>query len=281
MKAQRLLQIILPLLLQTIVSRGQEYKLLQVPSGLTEINPNNGIEKFVTIKVLFDNYTNSDKFKTGWGYSILIEGIEKNVLFDAGADPEILKSNIKMMGIDPVKIDMIVLSHEHGDHTDGMTAISDSKKEMPVLIPVAFSDIFKKMVNDLGLVPLLVKDPVKICIDLYSSGEFSGPIPEQALVLNTKQGLVVMTGCSHPGIVEMLKEIKTRFGKNVYLVLGGFHLLEKSENEMEKIILEMKSLGVVKCGATHCTGLKQIKMFRDAFGINFVELGAGYKLVIN
>jgi 7,8-dihydropterin-6-yl-methyl-4-(beta-D-ribofuranosyl)aminobenzene 5'-phosphate synthase len=76
-----------------------------------------------------------------------------------------------------------------------------------------------------------VKEPVKICTNLYSSGEFSSPIPEQALVLNTRLGLVVMTGCSHPGIVEMLKEIKSKFNKNIYTVFGGFHLLDKSGSQ--------------------------------------------------
>ena len=90
-----------------------------------------------------------------------------------------------------------------------------------------------------------------------------------------------MTGCSHPGIVEMLKEIKSKFNKNVYLVFGGFHLLEKSDNEMNKIIEDMKSLGVVKCGATHCTGTKQTEMIKEAFGTNFLELGVGNTIVLN
>ena len=131
-----------------------------------------------------------------------------------------------------------------------------------------------------NLEPLLVRKPAKICENLFTSGEFDYQIPEQALVLNTKQGLIVMTGCSHPGIVEMLKEIKSTFNKNIYMVFGGFHLLQKSDKEMETIISEMKALGVVKCGATHCTGEKQIKMFREAFGENYFELGVGNTIMI-
>jgi 7,8-dihydropterin-6-yl-methyl-4-(beta-D-ribofuranosyl)aminobenzene 5'-phosphate synthase len=99
--------------------------------------------------------------------------------------------------------------------------------------------------------------------------------------LNTKKGLVVMTGCSHPGIVEMLKEVKSTFNKNIYMVFGGFHLLEKSENEMKEIIEDMKALGVVKCGATHCTGVKQTQMIKEAFGTNFFELGVGNNIILN
>jgi 7,8-dihydropterin-6-yl-methyl-4-(beta-D-ribofuranosyl)aminobenzene 5'-phosphate synthase len=65
------------------------------------------------------------------------------------------------------------------------------------------------------------------------------------------------------------------------MVFGGYHLMEKSEEEMNTIISAMKALGVVKCGATHCTGDEQIKMFRNAFSENYFELGAGNTIVIN
>ncbi len=260
---------------------GQEYKVMQDPEGLKGIQSDSGIEKPVTIRVIYDNYPKVEGLKTGWGFSIALEGLEKYVIFDTGADQKIFENNFRKMGLNVKKTDIVVLSHEHGDHTEGLPFIARNTKGIPVLFPYSFSDQFKKEVRASGLEPLLIKDPVRICSGLYSSGEFSGPIPEQCLVMDTKNGLVVMTGCSHPGIIEMLKEIKAKFGKNIYLVSGGFHLLEKSEQEMQKIIQEMKSLGVVKCGATHCTGKKQIEMIRDAYGINFVELGVGNTIVIN
>jgi len=78
-----------------------------------------------------------------------------------------------------------------------------------------------------------------------------------------------------------LKQIKSVFSKNIYMVFGGFHLLDKSKKEMDEIITEMKAIGVEKCGGTHCTGENQIKQIKDAFGANFVELGAGNSIVIN
>ena len=272
--------ILVILSLQAHVS-GQNYKFLKDPDGLTEISSINGIDVPIKIKVVYDNYVKADGLKSDWGYSIVIEGLDKVILFDTGADPDIFESNLKIMGIDPKKIDLLVLSHEHGDHTAGIPAFVKMQKDIPVIIPGSFSESFKMKMVESGLEPLLVKEPVKICTNLYSSGEFSGPIPEQALILNTKQGLVVMTGCSHPGIVEMLKEIKSTFNKDIYMVFGGFHLLQKSDNEMNEIIDAMKALGVVKCGATHCTGGKQTQMIREAFGTDFFELGAGNTIVIN
>ena len=275
-----LLSTLVILFLQANVS-GQDFKFLKDPAGLNGISAVNGIENPVTIRVVYDNYVKSDGLKADWGYAIVIEGLDKYILFDTGANPDIFESNFKKMGIDAGKIDFLILSHEHGDHTDGIPAFVKLKNDIPVIIPCSFSDQFKKKMVKSGLEPLLVKEPVKICTNLYSSGEFSGPIPEQALVLNTKQGLVVMTGCSHPGIAEMLKEIKSTFNKNIYMVFGGFHLLQKSDNEMKKIIDDMKALGVVKCGATHCTGVKQTEMIKEAFGNNFIELGAGNTIVLN
>ena len=281
MKTAKFLSITLVGLLLQFHVWGQDFEFLKDTAGLNGITAINGIENPVTIEVVYDNYVKIDGLKSHWGYSVVIEGLDKYILFDTGADPDIFESNFKKMGINAGKIDFLVLSHEHGDHTEGIPAFVKLKKDIPVIIPYSFSEKFKKNLVKSGLKPLLVKEPVKICTNLYSSGEFSGPIPEQALVLNTKLGLVLMTGCSHPGITEMLKEIKSTFNKNIYMVFGGFHLLQKSDNEMKKIIDDMKALGVVKCGATHCTGVRQTEMIKEAFGRNFIELGVGNTIVIN
>jgi 7,8-dihydropterin-6-yl-methyl-4-(beta-D-ribofuranosyl)aminobenzene 5'-phosphate synthase len=278
MKTTRILLIFL--LLINIEAFGQDYRFLKDPDGLKGVTANNGIETAVTIKVVYDNYVHTDGLAADWGYAIVIEGLDKNILFDTGAKPDVFESNFKKMGLNAEKIGFLVLSHEHGDHTGGIPAFAKMKKGIPVVIPYSFSDSFKKKMTGLGYEPLQVNEPVKICDNLYSSGEFSGLIPEQALVLNTKNGLVVMTGCSHPGIVKMLTEIKSKFNKNIYMVFGGFHLLEKSDDEMKSIIEGIKAIGVVKCGATHCTGVKQTEMIKEAFKTDFVELGAGNTIII-
>ncbi len=281
MKTKKILSVLTVILLLQARSFGQDYPLLSNREGLSSVASSDGITKPVTVRVIYDNYTRVDSLTAHWGYSVVIEGLEKMILFDTGTKPDIFASNFRKMGLDASEIDLLVLSHEHGDHTGGISSFVKMKTDIPVIIPHSFTKEFKQRMDSLGLKPLLVKEPATICENLYTSGEFDFPLAEQALVLNTKQGLVVMTGCSHPGIVEMLKEIKSSFNKNIYMVFGGFHLLEKSEEEMDAIISGMKALGVVKCGATHCTGDKQIKMFRDAFGGNYFELSAGNTIEIN
>jgi len=151
--------------------------------------------------------------------------------------------------------------------------------KVKVVVPETFTKAFLEEYSDECSGIELVGDASQICNNLYSTGVLGQRIPEQALVLNTKKGLVVMTGCSHPGIVEMLTNIKATFKSNIYLVFGGFHLMDRSDKEIEIIIDEMKSLGVKKCGATHCTGERQIDLFRKAFGKDFVEMGAGNVII--
>jgi 7,8-dihydropterin-6-yl-methyl-4-(beta-D-ribofuranosyl)aminobenzene 5'-phosphate synthase len=281
MKTFKILSVNLLFLLLTVQLSCQDYNYLESGKGLSVITSGSGIDKPVTVRVVYDNYLKEEGLKTDWGFSIVIEGLEKGILFDTGTNPDIFASNFSKMGLDANKIDIIVLSHEHLDHVGGLPAFVKLKTGIPVLFPESFSASFKKRMIDIGLHPLLVKDPGMICNHLYTSGEFKHQIPEQSLVLDTKNGLVVMTGCSHPGIVEMLKKIKSVFGKDIYLVFGGFHLMQKTDAEMSQIISEFKTIGVVKCGATHCTGDKQIQMIREAFGSNFVEMGVGNSIVIN
>jgi 7,8-dihydropterin-6-yl-methyl-4-(beta-D-ribofuranosyl)aminobenzene 5'-phosphate synthase len=100
-------------------------------------------------------------------------------------------------------------------------------------------------------------------------------IKEQSLIIDTAKGLIIVTGCSHQGIVNILRRAKEIRDKPIALVFGGFHLGSKSAAEMQEIIADFKSLGVERCGATHCTGDAQIAMFKKAFGANYVPMGTG------
>ncbi|HUX97327.1 MAG TPA: MBL fold metallo-hydrolase [Bacteroidales bacterium] len=272
--------LLLLLLFQSCSSSGQVYDQLEDFKGIKSVTAESGITSPVTITVLYDNYVCVKGTKADWGYSVVIEGLDKGILFDTGTRQDVFESNFKEIGIDPSKIDILVISHEHGDHTGGIPSFVKMRTAIPVIIPHSFSSSFKKQMTGYELHPILADAPAEICDHLFTSGEFDYKIAEQTLVLDTKKGLVVLTGCSHPGIVEMLSKIKTDFNKNIYMVFGGFHLMNKSDSEMNEIISAMKDLGNVKCGATHCTGDKQIEMFKVAFGDDYFGLGTGNKIRI-
>ena len=110
---------------------------------------------------------------------------------------------------------------------------------------------------------------------IYSTGEIPGSVPEQALIIDTSRGLVIITGCAHPGIVEMVRQAKQILNKEIYLVMGGFHLGSASYHQVKTIIEDLQSLGVENVGPCHCTGQRSIYQFREAFGDHFIEIGVG------
>jgi 7,8-dihydropterin-6-yl-methyl-4-(beta-D-ribofuranosyl)aminobenzene 5'-phosphate synthase len=229
----------------------------------------------ITVTVLYDNTVHREGLKGDWGYSCLIEGTEKTILFDAGTKSDIFYHNLETLNLDPTKIEIVAISHEHGDHTGAMAKILTQKPGMSVYYPASFSKDFVHSVKEANAKAVPVGKPVEICKDVFSTGEIGTEIVEQALILRTSEGLVLMTGCSHPGIVEMLEKTKTILDEDIYMVFGGFHLMRHSEEAVLDIITRFKELGVKKCGATHCTGESQIEMFRKAYGDNFVSMGAG------
>jgi 7,8-dihydropterin-6-yl-methyl-4-(beta-D-ribofuranosyl)aminobenzene 5'-phosphate synthase len=219
--------------------------------------------------------------ETAWGISVFTEGLQKSILFDTGGDGSILLANMKKLKINPSEIDLVVLSHIHYDHVGGLWAFLEKNSEVPVYLPSSFPDDFKNKVRNITGNLFAVKKPYKICENTWLTGELGTSIKEQSLVISTPKGIIVITGCAHPGIVNIVNFIKNHFKENIYLVLGGFHLSSYSTSEVEEIIRELKALKVQKIAPSHCTGEKAIELFREAWGKNFIELGCGAKIKIS
>jgi len=229
----------------------------------------------ITITVLYDNYIFSEGLKTDWGFSCIIKGTEKVILFDTGTKSDILFHNINKLNVNPKDVELIAISHIHGDHTGGLSALLEKNNKVIVYLPVSFPDEFVSKVEKAGAKAITVDKSVEICKGVSLTGEMGVQIKEQSLVLNTSKGLVVITGCAHPGIVDIVKRAKEVVDKKIYLVCGGFHLLSKSEDEVKQIISQFKDLGVIKVGASHCTGDRAIELFKQAYKENFVRMGVG------
>ncbi len=225
--------------------------------------------------VLYDNYVHREGTKADWGFSCLIEGAEKTILFDTGTKPEILMHNVEALGVDLKKVDLVVLSHAHGDHTGGLPAVLERNPDVDVLFPVSFPPEFGLKVAGAGARPRTVDKPIEICRNVYLTGEMGEAIKEMSLVVDTPGGLVVVTGCSHPGIVGILKRVKEIRAKPIHLVFGGFHLGNMPDGDVRKIIDAFTELKVERCGATHCTGDRAIALFQSAFGERYQPIGTG------
>ena len=234
----------------------------------------------VTFTIVYDNNRYDEQLQTAWGFACLVTADDTMVLFDTGGDGAKLLSNMMKLGLDPQAIDAIVLSHAHGDHTGGLGALLNTGAQPAVYVPAAFSASFKNGVRaHTELVE--VTGPVEILPGFHTTGELGSGIVEQALAVETAEGLVVVTGCAHPGVVELTRRAKESVGGEIYLVMGGFHLGSASRRRIETIIAEFRDLGVQNVAPCHCTGDQARKMFTDAFGDACVLAGVGWMTTVD
>lgn len=237
-------------------------------------------KKHLSITVLYDNYVFAEGLKTDWGFSCLLKGVEKTVLFDTGTKGELLLENIEKLKVSPKDVDVVVISHNHGDHTGGLLDFLGKNSDVSVYLPPSCAGPFVREVEATGAKVVKTDASVEICKGVYLTGPMGEQIIEQSMILDTAEGIVVITGCAHPGIVEIVRKSKAILPKDVHLVFGGFHLPQKSDVELEQIISEFRKLGVQKAGPTHCTGDRAIRMFKQAYGSDFVQMGVGRILKI-
>ena len=206
------------------------------------------------ITIIYDNEVYKKDLESDWGFSCLAE-VENapRILFDTGANGRILLSNMKKLGIDPGSIDEVFISHPHFDHVGGLSDFLGVNKEVKLYVPASFSapsDV-KEVIS--------IKEAQQIHENIFSTGELGGI--EQSLAVKTGKGLVVIVGCSHPGVRDIL-EAASQFGKP-YALIGGLH----GFSEFDLI----KDLGLI-C-PTHCTQYKS--EIRARYPEKCTEGGAG------
>ncbi len=234
----------------------------------------------ISITILYDNYVFTEGLKSDWGFSCILTGMEKTILFDTGTKGKLLLENIEKLNINPKDVEAVVISHNHGDHIGGLLAFLGKNSNVSVYLPPSCSGSFIQEVKGTGAKVVIPDAPVEICKSVYLTGPMGEQIIEQSMIVETAEGAVIIAGCSHPGIVNIIRKSKAIIPKEIHLVFGGFHLLHKSDDELKQIIGEFRNLGVKKTGPTHCTGDRAIQMFKQAYGPDFVQMGVGRRLKI-
>ena len=234
------------------------------------------------IIILAEGSTKWQRFIKHWGLSILIDD---DILFDTFGKPDYVVKQLKRFSMDLNKIKHMAISHDDWDHVTGLWKILEQNQNVTVYICPHFKQEIKDKIKWYGVHVVEVKGVASIRDNIYLSGELTGSrgncdIPEQYLAIKTAKGLVILTGCAHPGIIEIIQHAKASFNLNVRLVIGGFHLKDHKASEVRDIILKLKTLGVDQVIPFHCTGQVAQALFIKEFKRDCTIPGEGQAIEI-
>ena len=258
---------------------------------------------------IYDHMTDSASGEAtpDWGYSVFIRYRGQTILFDGGTSPVILEHNAKALGVDLTEVDVVVLSHDHGDHTAGINHVVAVNPDVAIYVPFDWGFVAggddadpKLRKGHRWLVDEYhpVKEPTEISEGvhlIYTASPHTGiywgyppyeqepmmsALKELSLALTTDSGEVVLVvGCSHSDVNEIIKTTKEALDSDIALVTGGFHLAPYGQDYAKEVALSMKDeLGVKKVAATHCTGEEAVGVFKETFGENALWAGLGAKI---
>jgi len=269
----------------------------------------------ICITTLLDNTTSAPELLAEHGLSFWIEYADKRILFDTGQS-DILIQNAKVIGIDLADADAIIVSHGHYDHTGGLAAVLDiAAKAKVYLHPAALEPKFSKkasLVNSIGM-PDSVRKAIqnreviwtKMPTQIFPGATVTGQVPrinnfedvggaffldencqkpdelldDQTLFIETAKGLVIVFGCGHAGVVNILNYISKLTGqRHIYAVLGGMHLLRASDERIERTITAFEGYDLQKIGPAHCTGSKPIEKIKAVFPEQYFVCSAGTQI---
>lgn len=267
------------------------------------------------ITVLYDAFGNTSTMQKDWGYAAFIEYGGKRILFDTGNNPEIFARNVKAKGIDLTKLDFVVMSHRHGDHMGGLVYLLKVNPTVKIYAPkegfgVYGADLpssFYRKDTSLpaeqryydGEPPEVMRfgsawpganfqlvdkntditDDIRL-IALISDKPGTLELRELSLAINTPNGMVIVVGCSHPGIDKIVETAST-INPRIHLVTGGLHLLVASDSEIEAIVTALRDRFKVEYVAPgHCTGEPAFTALKRAFGNRYLYAGLGTTLAL-
>jgi 7,8-dihydropterin-6-yl-methyl-4-(beta-D-ribofuranosyl)aminobenzene 5'-phosphate synthase len=244
----------------------------------------------ISFTILYNDVPLNDSFIGDQGFSCLLEFGEHSFLFDGGRIEDYLKRNTERLDIDYSQIEFIFISHLHSDHIGGLPGIIEECGRPVLYLPFTFpktqtargrSYVAERLdfITQYAADTIHIKHPVKLRDCFYSTGMMEEQTFEQALIINTTSGLIVITGCSHPGIIGIVKKAKALLQKEVYFIMGGFHLAIMDSKQVKEIACELRNLTQF-IAPSHCTGERAQQIFKEIFKDDYLEIKAGLKFKV-
>jgi 7,8-dihydropterin-6-yl-methyl-4-(beta-D-ribofuranosyl)aminobenzene 5'-phosphate synthase len=265
------------------------------------------------ITILYDAFGTDAAMTKDWGFSALVEVAGKRILFDTGDNADIFAANVKAKGVDLTKLDFVVLSHRHSDHMAGLSHVLSVNPTVKIYAPKEAFGIFGSSLpssfyrKDESLPPAmryyggqppeimkfgaawgaahfeLIDQTTEIApgislIALVSDVPGTRELKELSLAVNTPDGMVLVVGCSHPGI-ERIVEAAAAINPRIHLIAGGFHLVAAPDDVIARVTTSLKDkFKVENIAPGHCTGEPTFAALKKAFGDRHLYAGLGTSL---
>ncbi len=269
----------------------------------------------VRITILYDAFGKRSAMEKDWGYSAFVEYGGKRILFDTGDNPEILAKNAKAKGVDLSRLDFVVLSHRHGDHMGGMDYLLRANPNVKIYAPKENFGVYGSSLpntfyrRDESLAPDqryydgspppvmkfgsawphahfdLIESTTQIApgihlISLVSEKPGTLELRELSLAIETPDGIVLVVGCSHPGIENIVRAAAS-INTHIHLVIGGLHLVAANDSEIGEVVTSLHDTWKVDYVAPgHCTGEPAFAALKRAFGDRYLYAGLGTRLKV-
>ena len=267
------------------------------------------------ITILYDAFGADPTMTKDWGFSALVEVAGKRILFDAGDNAEIFGKNVRAKEVDLTALDFVVLSHRHSDHMAGLSYLLSVNPKVKIYAPKEAFGIYGSSLPSTfyrkdealpeemryygGKPPKIMEfgaawpnanielidqtteiAPGITLIALVSDLPGTKELKELSLAVNTPDGLILVVGCSHPGI-ERIVEAATALNPRIHLIAGGFHLVAAADDAIDKIVTALKDkFKVENIAPGHCTGEPTFAALKKAFGTRYFYAGLGTSLVV-
>ncbi len=271
---------------------------------------NSGAGAAEQITVLYDAFGKVTAMKKDWGFAALVEIGGRRILFDTGNNPDVFAQNVKAAGVDLGRLDFVVMSHRHGDHMGGLTYLLHENPTVKIYAPqegfgvygASLPGSFYRKDESLpqemryydgkppevlkfgaawpGANILLIDKTTEVApgvtlIAQISDAPGTKELKELSLAINTPEGIVLIVGCSHPGIEAIVAEAAA-INPRIRFVAGGFHLVAAQDPAIERVVTALRdTYGVERIAPGHCSGEHTFSAVRQAFGDRYQYAGVG------
>lgn len=267
----------------------------------------------LAVTILHDSFGPPGPLVKNWGFAALAELDGRRILFDTGNDADVFRSNVEAMGVELGRLDLVVISHRHGDHTTGLAYVLEKSPRVAVHVPKETYGVFGSSLPGTfyprcptlplerryydGFPPELIRHgtpwrgadfrpvgettellPGVVAVHTISEVAGTREMPELSLSLATSAGQVLISGCSHCGIEKIVEAAPASNGP-VRCIMGGLHLVVAPVPEIERVAASLRDrLGVESVAPGHCTGEPGFDVLQRAFGKRYRYAGLGERL---